>query len=99
MQTTVFLGELRFFKLRIDEAEVVMGRHIFGVERECLLELGNSIAEKVFAFGFIALAALEFGPFEKRLAKLVDDFIVLAEIEAALIQLGIAILEDAAKFR
>ena len=44
------------------------------------------------------VAAFELGALEEGLSEFVDDFVIFAEIEAALIQFRIAILEDAAKF-
>src|SRR6187399_503763 len=74
-----------------------MRREIFRIESERLLKLFDGLVEEFIVAGLRRRAALELGAFEQGLAELVDYFVVLAEIESAFVQFGIAILEDAAK--
>ena len=75
-------------KLSVDQRQVVMGRDVLAVQLKCLLKLGFRQKKKLPLALPICFAVFHLGPFEQSLAKLVDDFVVLAEIESPLVQLG-----------
>ena len=72
-----------------------MGREVFRVEFQRLLEPGNGTSQKCVAPSLIR--ALEFGSFKQCLAKLVKRDIVLGKIEAALNLLPRAVFNKTAK--
>ena len=72
-----------------------MGREVFRVEFQRLLEEGNGTSQKCVAPSLVR--ALELGSLKQRLAKLVKCDIVLGKIEAALNLLPRAVLNKAAK--
>ena len=72
-----------------------MRRHVFRVQRQRLLERpGGQIQEFLLPF---RMAALHLGALEIGLAEFVDDLVILAEVETALVEFGITVFQDAAE--
>src|SRR5688572_16254251 len=70
-------------ELSVNECQIVVGGHVLGIERESFLKLFRSLVQEFVTAPLARGAALELGALEERLAEIVDDFVVLAEIEAA----------------
>src|ERR1041385_5979741 len=95
VQPAVFLGQLGVAELRVDQAQVVVGGDILGIQGECFIELLDRLGEEAPPRALVS--AFDLGALEQRLAEFVDDDVVLAEIEAAPVQFRVSVLEDAAE--
>ena len=68
-------------KLGIQKGEIVVRGDVLGVDREGLLEAGNSVAKVAVPLGAARGTALGLRPFEEGASELVDDLVVPAEVE------------------
>src|SRR5439155_942903 len=89
-------GLLFVAKLRIKLREIEVRRRIFRIQRQRLLKLLGGLEQKLVLP--IRVSPLHFRPLEVSLTEFVDDFVVLAEIETALMEFGIAVFQNTAKF-
>ena len=93
MQRAVLRGPILVAHFPEQPLQVVVGRHVFGIDRERLFKLGNRLA--VSRHGLLS-AALPRGcspQIEERLAEEVDHLVVDAEVEATTDDIGAAVGE------
>src|SRR5262249_33628661 len=80
---------LRIAKLTVNQSEIVMRGEVFGIDDESLLKLSHSLLKKIFLDYRVRM--FHFRPLDIRLTKLVNHFVVLAEIKPAAFEFGVMV--------
>src|SRR5262249_17783075 len=83
-------------KLTVNQSEIVMRGEVFGIDDESLLKLSHSLLKKIFLDYRVRM--FHFRPLDIRLTKLVNHFVVLAEIKPAAFEFGVMVFKNAAEF-
>lgn len=96
VELAMFGGELGLAQLFVEEGEVVVGGEVFGVDGEGAVKgIDGFLESGVLLCG---LESIHLGAFEEGLSEFIEDDDIEAEVELALLEFGVGVLDDGFEF-